>query len=170
VEVSQSWWLEGGSTASSGTGAETRHDNIRSHQYTCAVHRDCDLDEEGEAARLGVELQRRRDARSIHLEQKAKQMRMESWMLKQRAERLDREADEVDRIIERKTKEGTFDEDSESEMSESESTMMVCDEEEEEEVRASQRSQSYAPTEVYSESEQEMWALLYQQQGGFLQR
>ncbi|KAH9973108.1 hypothetical protein BGW80DRAFT_1445656 [Lactifluus volemus] len=119
VEVSQSWWLEGGSTASSGTGAETRHDNIRSHQYTCAVHRDCDLDEEGKL--------------------RAKQMRMESWMLKQRAERLDREADEVDRIIERKTKEGTFDEDSESEMSESESTMMVCDEEEEEETLSAYR-------------------------------
>jgi hypothetical protein len=122
------------------------------------VHGGLDNDDDVEAARLGVELQRRRDARRIHFEQKVKQLRLESWALKQRAELMEREADDVDRLVECKMKEGTFDEDSDSN---SESTMMVCDEEEEE--RASERSESYPPTEVYSESEQEAWPLMYQQ-------
>ena len=137
-------------------GGKARRGKIRPHQDTCAVHRG--LDDNVEAARLGVELQRHRDARRIHFEQKVKQLRVESWALKQRAELMEREADDADRLAERKMKEGTFDKDSKSE---SESTMMVCDGEEEE--RESERSESYAPTEVYSESEQESWGLMYQQ-------
>jgi hypothetical protein len=55
-----------------------------------------------EAAQLEVQLQNGRDARRIHYEQKAKRMRMESWALKQRAELLECEADEVDKLAERK--------------------------------------------------------------------
>jgi hypothetical protein len=151
------WGLEGGFAASSDAGGKARHGKIRSHQDTCAGHRNSDDDVE--AARLGVELQRRRDARRIHFEQTVKGLRLESWALKQRAELIERKADDVDRLIERKMKEGTFDEDSGPE---STTTMMVvCDEEEEE--RASERSESYPPTEVYSESEQEAWPLMYQQ-------
>jgi hypothetical protein len=141
-------------------GGKARCGKIRPHQDTCTVHRG--LDDDVEAARLGVELQRHRDARRIHFEQMVKQLRVESWALKQRAELMEREADDADRLAERKMKEGTFDKDSESESeSESESTMMLCDGEEEE--RKSERSESYAPTEVYSESEQESWGLMYQQ-------
>jgi hypothetical protein len=67
-------------------------------------------------------------------------------------------------MIERKMKEGTFDDDYVSELSESESTMKACDDDEEERASESQRSESYAPTEVYSESEQQIWALMYQPQ------
>jgi hypothetical protein len=87
MEGSQSWGLQGGSTASSDAGRETRRGNIRSRQGTCANM---------EAAQLEVELQRRRDARRIHYEQKAKRLRMESWALRQRAELMEHEADEVD--------------------------------------------------------------------------
>ena len=124
---SQSWGPQGGSTASSDAGEEIFRGNIRFRRDTCA---------DVEAARLGVELQRRRDARRIHYEQKSKQMRMESGALRQRAELLERQADEVDRLVERKMKEGTFDEDSDSEMSEPEPTVMVCGDDDEE--RASQ--------------------------------
>jgi hypothetical protein len=86
---------------------------------------------------------------------------MESWALRQRAELMDREADDVDRLAERKMREGTFDDDSDSKWSESESTVMACKDDEE---RASQRSSAYAPTEVFSESEQQAWALMYQPQ------
>ncbi|KAH9974685.1 hypothetical protein BGW80DRAFT_152208 [Lactifluus volemus] len=154
----ESWGLQGGSTASSDAGGETRRGDIRSHRNTCA---------ELEAARLGVELQRRRDARRIRHEQTAKRLRMESWALKQRAELLERKADEVDRLVERKMKGGTFDDDSESELSESESTVMVCGDDEKE--RASQQSYTYARTEVYSGSEQQTWVLVFQQQGVALQ-
>ena len=149
--------MEGGFTASSDADGKARRGKIRPQQDTCAVHEGLD-DDDVEAARLGVELQRRRDARRIHFEQKVKQLRLESWALKQRAELMEREADDVDRLVECKMKEGTFNEDSDSN---SESTVMVCDEEEEE--RASEQSESYPPTEVYSESEQEAWPLMYQQ-------
>jgi hypothetical protein len=152
MEGSQSWGLQGGPTASSDAGGENHRRTIRSCQDTYAGV---------EAARLKVELQRHRDARRIFHEQKAKRLRMEAWALRQRAELLDRQADEVDR----KMKEGTFDDDSESELSESESTVMECVNDDEEE-RASQLSESYAPTEVYSESEQQTWALMYQPQQG----
>ncbi|KAH9974887.1 hypothetical protein BGW80DRAFT_1559387 [Lactifluus volemus] len=152
MEGSQSWGLQGGSTASSDAGGENRRRTIRSGQDT---HVDV------EAARLKVELQRHRDARRIFHEQKAKRLRMEAWALRQRAELLDRQADEEDR----KMKEGTVDDDSESELSESESTVMECVNDDEEE-RASQLSESYAPTEVYSESEQQTWGLMYQPQQG----
>jgi hypothetical protein len=114
-----------------------------------------------EVARLEVELQRRLDARRIHYEQKSKRMRIESWVLKQRAELLECEADEVDRLVERKMKEGMFDEDSDSEfeLSESEATVMVCDDDDDEERGSKQ-----------SESEQQTWALVYQRQGVALQR
>jgi hypothetical protein len=156
MESGQSWGLQEGSTASSDAGGEIQ---IRSRQdaQACA---------DVEVARLEVEQQRRRDAKRIYYEQKAKWLRMESWALKQRAEHLDREADEMDRMIERKMKEGTFDDDYESELSESESTMKACDDDEEERASESQRSESYAPTEVYSESEQQTWALMYQPQQG----
>jgi hypothetical protein len=63
-------------------------------------------------------------------------MRTVLWALKQRAELLESEADEVDRLVKRKMKEGIFEDDSESQSSESESTVIVCDGDEEE--RASQ--------------------------------
>jgi hypothetical protein len=149
--------LQGGSTAPSDAGEETRRGDIRARRSTSA---------ELEAARLGVELQRRRDARRIRREQRAKRLRMESWALTQRAALFNRQADELDKLAaKRKMKEGgTFDndDDSESESSESsESTMMmVCDDDDKEE-RASERSDTYAPTEVYSESEQQTWALMH---------
>jgi hypothetical protein len=152
MDGSQSWGLQGGSTASSDAGGESRRGSLRSRQdrRACA---------DVEAARLEVERQRRRDASRIHFEQKLKQLRMESWALRQRAELIDREADDVDRLIERKMREGTFDDNSDSELSESESTVLACDDEEDE--RASQRSSTYAPTEVFSESEQQSWGLMY---------
>ncbi|KAH9979287.1 hypothetical protein BGW80DRAFT_1523344 [Lactifluus volemus] len=160
MEGSQSWGLQGGSTASSDAGGENRSRKIRSRQDTYA---------DVEAARLTVELQRHRDARRILREQKVKRLRMEAWALVQRAEHFNRQADEEDKLIKRK-KEGAIDDDSESELSESEPSVMECDNDDEEE-RASQLSESYAPTEVYSESEQQTWALMYQpQQGVTLQR
>ncbi|KAH9971226.1 hypothetical protein BGW80DRAFT_1253475 [Lactifluus volemus] len=163
MEGSQSRGIQGGFTASLDAGGENRRRNIRSGQDTYA---------DVEAARLEVELQRRRDARRIFHEQKTKRLRMVSWALKQRAELLESQADEVDRLIERMMKEGTFNDHFESELfeSESESTVMECNNDEGEE-RGSQLSESYAPTEVYSESEQQTWALMYQpQQGVALQR
>jgi hypothetical protein len=72
----------------------------------------------------------------------------------------------------RSMREGTFDDDSDLELSESESTtVMACGDDDDEEERASQRSSSYAPTEVFSKSEQQSWVLMYQpQQGVALQR
>jgi hypothetical protein len=106
--------LQGGSTASSNAGGETRCGDIRSRQGTWAGLDDV------EAAR--VELQLRRDARRIYYEQTVKLLRRESWALKQRAELLEREADEADREAQRVMEEGTFDDDSELSESESEST------------------------------------------------
>jgi hypothetical protein len=150
----ESWGLQGESIASSDAGGETRSGDIRARQSTCA---------ELEAARLGVEAQRRRDARRIRREQTVKRLRVESWALTQRAECIKRKADEMNKLAERRLKEGTFDDDDSESESESESTMMmVCDDDDDDEdERASQRSDTYAPTEVYSESEQQTWALMH---------
>ena len=80
---------------SSDAGGETCRGNIRSRQDARAC---ADV----EAAQLELERQRRRDAERIHFEQKAKQLRMELWALRQHAELMDQEADDVDRFAERK--------------------------------------------------------------------
>jgi hypothetical protein len=152
----ESWGLQGGSAASSDAGEESRRGDIRRGRRS--------TDAELEAAQLRIELQRRRDARRIRREQRVKRLRIESWALKQRAMLWDRQADEMDKLAaERKVKEDN-DDDSYSDSEFSESTMMVCDDDDEEE-RASERSDAHAPTEVYSESEQQTWALMFQQQG-----
>ena len=120
-----------------------------------------------EAARLEVELQRRRDARRIHYEQKTKRLRLESWALRQRAALMGREADEVDGLVERKMREGTFDDDSESELSES--NVMACHDDEEE--RATPKFVAPTRRKPLSEHRPRIVVMLYQpQQGVSLQR
>jgi hypothetical protein len=159
----ESWGLEGGPTASSDADGKTNHGAIRSRRDTCGA----DLNDL-KAARSRVQLQRDLDAKRIHYEQRSKRLKIEAWVLGQRSLALTREADELDRWLARKIKEGTLDDDSELEpVPEPEATMMTCDDDETE--RASERSDAYAPTEVYSESDQQAWVLLAQQQGIALQ-
>jgi hypothetical protein len=160
--------LQGGFTASSDAGGETNRGDIRSRRDIRAGLDDV------EAARSRVQRQRDLDAKRIHYQQRSKGLRIESLVMKERSDALARQADELDRWIERKTKEGTLGDDSEPEAEaepepepEPEPTMMLWDNDEAE--RVSQKSDDYAPTEVFSESEQQAWVLLMQQQGVALQ-
>jgi hypothetical protein len=161
----ESWELQGGFSASSDAGGETCRGAMRSRRDTWGA----DLDDV-KAARSRVQQQRDLDAKRIHYEQKSKRLWVESWALEQRSKALAREAEELDRWIVRKVKEGTFDDDSEPVPEpEPEATMMAIDNDHDEAEIASERSDAYAPTEVFSESEQQAWVLLAQQQGVALQ-
>jgi hypothetical protein len=113
-----------------------------------------------EAVRSRVAARRREDAKRIRIEQIKKQLSSEAWTLRQRAADLEREAEEeaarLARALEEKDKEKRSE-------SGSESTAM---EEDRDEVLS---NHSYAPTEVYSDSEQERWTRApptHQQEGG----
>jgi hypothetical protein len=83
-----------------------------------------------QAARLRVAVRRREDAKKIRLEQIKKQILTEAQALRQRAADLEREAEDAARIA------------------------LEMDEEKDDDVLS---NYSYAPTEVYSDSEQEYW-------------
>lgn len=121
------------------------------------------LDTDGvEAARERVAVQRREDAERIRCEQKQKLLVVEAWALRQRAEYLEWKATELARReIDGETSE--WDSESGSESTESE-TVATPDGDE-------TRSSQYAPTEVFSESEQQAWttpATLQQWQRGLV--
>jgi hypothetical protein len=113
-----------------------------------------------EAARSRVAAQRREDAKRIRIKQIKKQLLSEAWALRQRAADLEREAEEMAARLAHALEENDMEKGAESG---SESTAM---EEDRDEVLS---NHSYAPTEVYSDSEQERWTgapPAQQQEGG----
>jgi hypothetical protein len=103
-----------------------------------------------QAARSRVATQRRENAKRIRIQQIKNQFSSQAWALRQRTADLEREAEEetarLARVLEEKDKK----ERSESEAG-SESTAMEEDRDDD------LSNHSYAPTEVYSDSEQECW-------------
>jgi hypothetical protein len=103
-----------------------------------------------QAARLRVAARRREDAKRIRLEQIKKQILTEAQALRQRAADLEREAEDAARIALEMDEEKEEDENGR----ESESEPSTAMEEDKDDVLS---NHSYAPTEVYSDSEQEYW-------------
>jgi hypothetical protein len=102
------------------------------------------------AARLRVAARRREDAKKIRLEQIKKQILTEARALRQRAADLEREAEDAARIA----LEMDEDEEEEEKGRESEPGPLTAMEEDRDDVLS---NYSHAPTEVYSDSEQEHW-------------
>jgi hypothetical protein len=99
-----------------------------------------------EAARERVAVQRQEDAERIRCEQKQKLLMVEVWTLKQRAGYLEWKAAE---LVRRAMEGGSSDSESGSESMDSESVATPDGDE--------TRSSQYAPTEVFSESEEQAW-------------
>jgi hypothetical protein len=114
----------------------------------CRVRLSSKGKKEIEAARSRVAAQRREDAKRIRIEQVKERFLMEARALRQRAADFEREAEEDAAQLVRAMEEKDKEEISESE---SESTAM---EEDRDDVLS---NHSHAPTEVYSDSEQEDW-------------
>ncbi|KAH9976872.1 hypothetical protein BGW80DRAFT_884833 [Lactifluus volemus] len=132
-EGNQSNGLQGGSSASSDTdvdGFNARPDHGNSSVQTDGV----------EAARERVAVQRQENAERIRREQRQKIFAVEAWSLRQRAEYLEWKAAE---LVRREMEGGASDSESGSE------SVATPDGDEAE--------SQYAPTEVFSESEQQAW-------------